>query len=87
MSLSEALPTTAIDTVSEFTRRRVTTASEGLVQGAYVAVRAGIEPASLRSKNIDPANTPPRPKMEKHMRNTFSTVQYSYAKLKCKCKM
>ena len=63
LSLSEALPTTAIDTVAEFTRRSAiqAAASEGLVQGPYVAARAGFELATLRSKGIDSTNAPPRP--------------------------
>ena len=62
MSLSEALPTTAIDTVSEFRRRSATSKlSEGLVQGPYVAARAGFKPMILGSKGIDSTNAPPRP--------------------------
>ena len=52
MSLSEALPTPATDIVSEFTRRTATgdcSLSEGLAQGAYMAVRAGFVPTTLRS--------------------------------------
>ena len=37
------------------------TASEGLAQGSYVAVRAGFEPVTLHSKFIDSTNAPPRP--------------------------
>ena len=45
MSLSEALPTTAIDAVLEFTRETLqATVSEGLAQGPYVAAKAGFEP-------------------------------------------
>ena len=57
MSLSEALPTIAIDTVSEFTRRSATgnwnwrTCSRSL---------RGFEPATLRSKRIDSTSAPPR---------------------------
>ena len=65
MSLSETLPTTAIDIASEFTRRSATrlqaTVSEGLVQGPYVAVRAGFEPMTIQSKGFDSSNAPPRP--------------------------
>ena len=62
MSLSEALPTKAIDTVSE-----------ELVQGPYVAARAGFEPLTLRSRvripkginsisrGIDSTDAPPCP--------------------------
>ena len=47
MSLSEVLPTTAIDTASEFTHRSAqATVSEGLAQGPYVAARAGFEPTT-----------------------------------------
>ena len=51
MSLSEALPTTAIDTVSEF--------SEEFAKGPFVAARAGFEPTTLRTKVIDSTNVPP----------------------------
>ena len=50
-SFPEALPTTAIDTVSEFTRRS-TTVSEGLAQGPYVAARAGFEPSGRKASNL-----------------------------------
>jgi len=51
MSLSDALPTTAIDIVrSLHTEALQATVGEGLVQGLYVAVRAGFEPTTLRSK-------------------------------------
>ena len=56
------LPTTAIDTVSEFTRRSLqATANEGLTQGSYMAARAGFEPVTLWSKGIVSKNAPPRP--------------------------
>ena len=63
MSLSEALPTTAIDSVSEFTRASAlhAIASEGLAQGPYVPARARFKPAILRSKDTDSTNAPPRP--------------------------
>ena len=38
------------------------TASKGLAQGPYVATRAGFELATLRSKDIDSTNAPPRSK-------------------------
>ena len=54
MSLSEALPTTAIDTVSEFTRLSArlleATVSDGLAQGPYVAAKAGFKTATLCRK-------------------------------------
>ena len=56
MSLSEALPTTAIDTVSEFTQAIV---SEELAKGPYVAASARFEPTTLRTKGIDSTNMPP----------------------------
>ena len=60
MSLFEALPTTAIDTVSEFNAKALkASVSEGLAQGPYVAPRAGFEPATLRTKGIDSTNAPP----------------------------
>src|SRR6218665_3638579 len=37
------------------------TASEGLGPGPYVAVRAGFEPTTIRSKGINSTNAPPRP--------------------------
>ena len=50
MSLSEALPTTEIDTVwSLHAEALQATASEGLAQGPYVVTRAGFEPATLKS--------------------------------------
>jgi|SRR6218665_155699 len=61
MSLSEALLTTAIDTVLEFTRETLqATVSEGLAQGPYLAARAGFVPMTLRSKGIDSTNASPR---------------------------
>ena len=39
------------------------TASEGLAQGPYVAVRAVFEPATLWSKWIDSTNASPRPNL------------------------
>ena len=43
MSLSEALPTTAIDTVSEFKRKALqATVNEGLAKGPYMAARASM---------------------------------------------
>ena len=58
MSFSEALPSTAIDTVSEFTREVLQAAvSEGLTQGPYVAAREKFEP----STGIYSTNEPPRP--------------------------
>ena len=60
LSLSEALSTTAIDTVSEFARRSATI-SEGLAQGPYTAARAGFEPTTLRSNGVVSTNTPPCP--------------------------
>ena len=37
------------------------TVSEGLAQGPYVATRAGVEPTTLRMKDVDSTNGPPRP--------------------------
>ena len=62
MSFSEALPTTVIDTVSEFTRKVLqATVREGLAQGAYMAARAGFEPTTLKSKGVVSTNAPPCP--------------------------
>ena len=63
MSLSEALPTTAIILCRNLHAEELqATASEGLAQGpVYVAARAGFEHATLRSKGIDSTNAVPRP--------------------------
>src|SRR6218665_2297056 len=63
MSLSEALPTTAIMTRCRSLHAEAlhACASEGLAQGPYMAARAGFEPTTLRSKDIDSTNAPPRP--------------------------
>ena len=50
---SEALPT---DTVSEFH-------AEAQAQGPYVAARAGVEPTTLRTEDVDLTNEPSRPKI------------------------
>ena len=34
------------------------TVSEGLAQGLYVAARAGVEPMTLRTKDVDSTNVP-----------------------------
>jgi len=53
MRLSEALSTIAIDTVSVLhSEAQQAIASEWLVQGPYVAARAGFEPTTLRSKGM-----------------------------------
>ena len=45
------------DTVSEFhAKAQQATASEGLVQGPYVAARTGFEPATLRTKGAESTN-------------------------------
>ena len=36
-------------------------ASEGLAQGPYVAAKAGLEPATLRTKGVESTNEPTRP--------------------------
>ena len=36
-------------------------ASEGLVQGTYLAARAVFEPTNLRSEGVESTNEPPRP--------------------------
>ena len=51
-----------MNTVSEFhavTPQAI--ASEGLAQGPYMADRAGFEPTTLQSADIDSTNEPPRP--------------------------
>ena|SRR6218665_1553398 len=59
LSLSEALPTTAIYTVSELhTEALQATVSEGLAQGPYMAARDGFEPMTLWSKGMDSTNVP-----------------------------
>ena len=42
--------------------------SEGLAQGSYVAARAGVEPMTLRTKDVDSTNAPPRPNMRHWLR-------------------
>ena len=37
------------------------TVSEGLAQGSFAAVRAGVEPMTLRTKGVDSTNAPPTP--------------------------
>ena len=37
------------------------TASEGLAQGPYMAARAGLKPAILRTKGVESTNEPPHP--------------------------
>src|SRR6218665_2744253 len=54
-SSSEALPTTAIDTVCRSSH------AEALQVTASEMTRAGFEPTTLRSKGIDSTNAPPRP--------------------------
>ena len=50
------------DTVLEFhAEAPQATATEGLAQGPYVATRAGLEPASLRTKGEESTNERPRP--------------------------
>ena len=63
MSLSEALPTTAILTLRRSLHAEAlqATVSEELAQGSYVAARAGFEPTTLRSKGIDSIYAPTRP--------------------------
>src|SRR6218665_3619991 len=51
----------SLDTVSEFhAEAPQATTSEGLAQGPYVAVRAGFEPATLRTKGAKSTNELPR---------------------------
>ena len=40
--------------------------SEGLAQGPYVAARAGVEPMTLRTKDVDSTNAPPTPSGVNH---------------------
>src|SRR6218665_2719022 len=62
-SPSDALPTTARIGYSIAVSRRSAqgTVSKGLVQGPYVAARAGVEPTTLRLKVLDSTNALPRP--------------------------
>jgi len=39
------------------------TVSKGLAKGPYVAARAGVEPMTLRTKDVDSTKAPPRPKL------------------------
>ena len=59
MNLSEVLPTTEIDAVSEFTCRSAIQATAS--EGPYVAAKAGFKPTTLRLQGIDSTNAPPRP--------------------------
>jgi len=62
MSLSEALPTTAMSLCRILHAEALqATVSEGLAQRPYVAARAGLEPTILRSKGFDSTNTPQCP--------------------------
>jgi len=62
MSLSEALPTTAMTLCWSLHGEALqATVSEGLAQSPYVAARAEFEPTTFRSKGIDSTNAPPRP--------------------------
>ena len=47
------------------------TASEGLAQGPYVAVRVGFGPATLRTKGVESASEPPCP-------NVFYTKHFDF---------
>jgi len=58
---SEALPTQHGYYVGVSRRAPQATASEGLVQGPCVAVRAGFEPVTLRTKGAESTKEPPRP--------------------------
>ena len=40
---------------------RQVTVSEGLAQDPYVAARTGFEPATMRTKDAESSNVPPRP--------------------------
>ena len=57
---------------------------EGLAQGLYVAVRAGVEPMTIRTKGVDFTNAPHRPQIcqascEKHC----SSVLYQTTVVMC----
>ena len=60
---SEALPTQHGYCAEFHTEAPQATVSEGLVQGPYVAARAGVEPMILRTKGIDSTNAPHAPHM------------------------
>ena len=50
------------DTVPEFhAEAPQANVSERLASGPYVAVRAGVEPMTFRTKGVDSTNTPPSP--------------------------
>ena len=50
------------DTVPEFhAEAPQATVSEGLAQGPHVATRVGVEPMTLRTKDVDSTKAPPRP--------------------------
>ena len=51
-----------MDTAPEFhAEAPQVTVSEGLVQGPYVAAKAGVKPMTLRTKGVDSTNEPPTP--------------------------
>src|SRR6218665_2693782 len=81
LSLSEALPTTAIDTVSEFTRRSATgncrqrTCPRSL---AYMAARVGFEPTTLRSNGVVSTNAPPCPMSRPNHSSSINSLTLYY---------
>ena|SRR6218665_1198359 len=61
ISLAGEFPTTETDTVSSLHAEALQAiAGKGLAQGPYMAARAGFEPATLPSKDIDSTNAQPR---------------------------
>ena len=60
--LFRGAPRHSTDAVSEFQAEAPqATAIEGVIQGPYVAARAGFEPATLRTKGDESTNESPRP--------------------------
>src|SRR6218665_531693 len=63
------------DTVSEFhAEAPQATASEGLAQDPYVAARAGFEPTTIWSTDIDSTNEPPLSILLRHMESYCCTT-------------
>src|SRR6218665_2328747 len=58
---SEVLPTQHGYGVGVHAEAPQVTASKGLAQGSYMAVRVGVEPTTLWTIGVDSTNEPPRP--------------------------
>ena len=54
------------------------TASEGLAQGPYVAVRTEFEPATLWTKGVESTNEPPLPTNHAALNRSQQTLYIAY---------